>query len=464
MASLLTLPAEVLHLILQSLGPCDIGAVNGSCSQLNGYLKDNELLYKTLYLENWVWEHYLFQQHIPSLTHISLQDRPTKQENSAPTWETDLQNYIRLQKILSSTSSDPYPLHRKELPFICATVESLLSAAHTDSESSTNIAYLTSLFPSALISTPLLTSSSLYTLSWHDGPGSTSTFAERQLSAKLHVYYGVPCTTDNSPVSSPIHPFARARVYDLRRYTDSTAWGPFLDTGSQGVDWEKLEAIMLVLHYNLTFVCIRDGGQFPLPMWEKPFLGVTPYSYVAQPRLCPHARPASTTPSLASLLFSIPGANNSDSDDDAEADRFTKSILSRCPGLPTSARDPFAVTGTWMRVVCFLDYSELFQFNFTIDGEIRYSLEEKPDLEPLDTEEAVRMIVMRLKVTKIRAPRVDVEGDQGDSECDWNGWPVVEFKGTSRSLHSAWDPNANSFIRGACSMSSAAELTLADDL
>lgn len=36
---------------------------------------------------------------------------------------------------------------------------------------------------------------------------------------------------------------------------------------------------------------------------------------------------------------------------------------------------------------------------------------------------------------------------------DWSGFegerlPVVHFRGSSRSLHASWDPNANSRIRG----------------
>lgn len=57
---------------------------------------------------------------------------------------------------------------------------------------------------------------------------------------------------------------------------------------------------------------------------------------------------------------------------------------------------------------------------------------------------------------------VDEDGDEygdGDGEeeedegLDWSNFrgerlPVVHFKGTSRSLHASWDPNANSKIRG----------------
>lgn len=54
MPSLCTLPAEVLHLVLRYLNPCDIAAIRISCQDLNSYLQDNKLLYKELYLNNWV--------------------------------------------------------------------------------------------------------------------------------------------------------------------------------------------------------------------------------------------------------------------------------------------------------------------------------------------------------------------------------------------------------------------------
>jgi hypothetical protein len=45
--------------------------------------------------------------------------------------------------------------------------------------------------------------------------------------------------------------------------------------------------------------------------------------------------------------------------------------------------DPYGVTGTWMRIVCFLDYNDLYAFNFSsriADHEPR---------EPIDTEEGI---------------------------------------------------------------------------
>lgn len=228
----------------------------------------------------------------------------------------------------------------------------------------------------------------------------------QQLSAKLHCLYGVPIaavrkTCESSPPRYPlrhdtaaIHPYARARVYDLRQHTeDGTFWGPFLDDGLQTVDWEKLEAIMIILDYNLrrsTEVHRQYEGMVELQ--EKPWVGATPHSFISPPQSVPME-----------------------------------------PTLPLEAQDPYNITGTWMRVVCFLDYTDLYEFNFGGDQ----SRLNRPR-EPINTEEATRLITMKVQVTKIEAP----------GEDDGQELPVVHFQGTSSSIRPSWDPNANSKIKG----------------
>lgn len=226
----------------------------------------------------------------------------------------------------------------------------------------------------------------------------------RQLSAKLHCLYGVSIdsvrkTTSACPRyslrsdSAQIHPYARSLVYDLRQHTDHTLWGPFQNDGSQTVDWEKLEAIMIILQHNMklstaehhTFEGIMD-------IQEKPFAGATPYSFVSPPSNIPNE-----------------------------------------PALPSEARDPYNVTGTWMRVVCFLDYSELYSFNF--DGDLVPDDQPRP---PIDSNEAIRLIKMKIYVTKVEEP----------GEEDGQRLPVVHFRGHSSSLQPSFDPNANSKIKG----------------
>ncbi|KAL8930743.1 MAG: hypothetical protein Q9208_000284 [Pyrenodesmia sp. 3 TL-2023] len=230
----------------------------------------------------------------------------------------------------------------------------------------------------------------------------------RKHSAELHCLYGLPM--QNLPRSSTksyhhnlraskgvkLHPFARSRVYDLRQHTQWSVWGPFHSDGLQKVDWEKVESLMVILWHNVQAFADRYSAHaLPLlPPWDKPFHGVTPYSLQLPPRPSKIERPIS---------------------------------------LSIDSQDPYGVTGIWMRIVCFLDYRELFSFNFSEDQPM--TSEPRP---PLDTEEAIRFIVIKMQATRIEEP----------GEEDGKGFPVVHFKGTSTSAIPPVDPNAKSKIRG----------------
>ena len=257
--------------------------------------------------------------------------------------------------------------------------------------------------------------SSKVPLYWDDTPKETAvspTFTAshsetqiRQMSAKLHVLYGVPIeyarhhdgdgpryALRSDLKARATHPYARSLVYDLRRYTGGALFGPFMDDYSQNADWEKLEAIMVVLSHNMRmYVETFSPDVAALPKWDKPFAGASPHSFVSPP-------------------FSIP----------------------RGPSLPLEAQDPYNVTGTYMRVVCFLDYTDLFTFNFMTE------VPNDQPRHPLGTEEAFRLIEMKIRITRIDPP----------DEDDGQALPVVRFQGTSAAVRPAWDPHAVSVIRG----------------
>ena len=230
----------------------------------------------------------------------------------------------------------------------------------------------------------------------------------RRLSAKLHCLYGVPIQEVQRATSrqryslrsdtAPIHPYTRSRVYDMRQHTDASSWGPFFSDGTYSVDWEKMEAIMLSLHHTMGI--FADNHEIPNPLsirkWDVPFESTAPYSF-------------------------IPRETN----------------LPLEPRLPLQAQDPYNITGTWMRVVCFLDYTELFDFNFM--GNSPPANRPRP---ALDTEEAIRLITMKLVVTKVEPP----------GEDDGKALPVVHFKGKSSAVRPAYDLNANSKLRGMLDM------------
>lgn len=193
-----------------------------------------------------------------------------------------------------------------------------------------------------------------------------------------------------------MHTYARSRVYDLRRYKGENFWGPFRDDCSGAIDWEKLQCIMVVLGHNLRTFAERTHGHFDTRL-EAPFFGLAPNSFT----------PAKSCPSHSAMF--VKEANP-----------------------PLADQDPYGVTGTWRRVVCFLDYTDLYAFNF------EPPLPDDQEQGPIDTQEAIRLITLKIRVSAIE--------DAGPDEMP--GTKVVHFIGTSRSMHTSWDPNANSRIRG----------------
>lgn len=435
MASLLELSHELLHCIFTDISPTDLSSVSHTCKVLRNYISGNKLLHKDIYLRRY--------------------DQPASDTH----WEQELHHLVKLEKILESSDSDAKPRY---LGYVAFHIARLLGTSTIDPDDSLNIRLLEHHFGDTANAGAFLCSSALF------GNSEDTSFAleTRQISAKLHCLYGVPIceSTARFPLAfwdsesegpeldvnveyrpRPLHPYARAKVYDLRQYTDATLWGPFQNDGSQRVDWEKLEAIMVVLGYNLNKFSDASHGLFP-KIWDKPFRGANPRSYI------------SAAPSVASTK---------------QLDKGLSRIRELAPGL--DALDPYGVTGTWMRVVCFLDYNDLYAFNFS-PSNLRTPIN-KPR-PPIDEEEgkinrgqafdrcsrmltnslstAIRLIRVKWQVTKIEPPgsRSDNDDDEDEDDgLDWSNFqgerlPIVHFAGISRSLHASWDPNANSKIRG----------------
>lgn len=296
---------------------------------------------------------------------------------------------MRCQKILQSSDVE---VKRSHFDFVASTVEVLLKSSAETPQSSLNVAHLISLFTSQTSVDAILCSSSLFSRAGTGKQVPASTEALRQLSAKLHCYYGVPV----DPVgrrSFSTHPYARSYVYDLRNYTDKTEWGPFRDDGSMRVDWEMVEAIMIVLGYNARVFGERTGGRFTPGVWNEPFSGI------------------GRSGLSVSCLSTLPNE----------------------PDIPLELKDPYSISGAWMRIVCFLDYNDLYDFNFASER-----IPGDQPRGPLTIGEEIRVIVMKLKITKLEAP----------GQFDNQALPIAHFTGTSRSLDASWDPNANSRIRG----------------
>jgi hypothetical protein len=119
---------------------------------------------------------------------------------------------------------------------------------------------------------------------------------ERQMSAKLHTLRGVPIEYLRRRAELKlVYPYACSVVYDLRNYTQANKWGPYKDDGLCTVDWERMEAIMIVVGHNLRMFIESNRVVFPT-MWESPWVGAIPDSFhpsilVAEPRLTQQPAP-----------------------------------------------------------------------------------------------------------------------------------------------------------------------------
>ncbi|KAK4931001.1 hypothetical protein LTR49_002416 [Elasticomyces elasticus] len=363
MASLLELSHELLHCIFAEVDPGDLAALTRTCHDLNNYVRGNRLLHKDIYVRRY--------------------DEP-RSDDVEPDWEKEVQDLTKLERLMGSENKQA---KLESLGFVAEQINHLVGTAHRDNASSVNLDLLSQFFLDTTNVDAFLCSSSLFDRAGNDDQRPAETEELRQASAKLHSY----------------------------------SMGPFMDDGSQRIDWEKVEAVMVVLGFNLNRFTERSDGRWPR-VWDKPFMGASPNSYSS---LAPVSAP-------------------SDMEDD-EDDGMSKI---RELALSLDAQDPYAVSGTWMRVVCFLDYNDLYAFNFS------NRITNDEEREPIDTEEGIIDLEEILQVTKIEPPGSGDEGeDEEDDGMDWSNFrgerlPVVHFRGNSRSLHASWDPNANSKIRG----------------
>jgi hypothetical protein len=153
----------------------------------------------------------------------------------------------------------------------------------------------------------------------------------RQLSAQIHSLFGVSMEMLSRTRSHSAHSYARSRVYDLRNYTEeSNKWGPFKHDGVCGVDWEKVEAIMIVLAYNMQLFSERANAFFPM-VWNRAFEGATPNSYTPIEKHVDFE-------AFYSRIENIPAP---------------KINVQLDPSL--ESMDPYGVTGMWRRVSCNAD-------------------------------------------------------------------------------------------------------------
>jgi hypothetical protein len=101
---------------------------------------------------------------------------------------------------------------------------------------------------------------------------------EHQQSAKLHCLFGRPAQRGGRTRSTTTYPWACSKVYDIREYGQANGWGPFRRDGTGRVDWEKIEAINILMWKNIC--TMRPRNDIFDQIWDTPFWGAFAHSYV----------------------------------------------------------------------------------------------------------------------------------------------------------------------------------------
>ncbi|KAH8839194.1 hypothetical protein MCOR27_005831 [Pyricularia oryzae] len=405
---LTTLPPEILHNVLCFVRPRDLARVSRTNKHLNNFVQNNGPLCREIYLR--------------------LLDDPSESAASADLdWQHELQDFVRLTRVCDKAWREK----ASELSFVHDVVVRVLKRSScTDRTSvkrtrnavtfspSRNTALLAQIFADESTRREFLCQSFI----WQRARGKGKYFdrppkPEHQMSAKLHCLYGVPqldtamigkgsaevTPTDQTYEDAEQHgifAYALAKVYDLRDFHPHATWGPFLADDSGRVDWERLEAIMIVIKHGISRMGLEEEHLLFDICWNRPFDGAWKNSYVPMPFI----RPA---------------------EDDLDKE------------------DPFGVSGTYLRVICFLDYGDFFNFNFH-NGVVEHTGELVTNDMPrpvVSVGEAARLMMMKIHVTKIEK----LEGRDEDKGPDA---VVVHFAGFTELLHGFGSQNLSSTIKG----------------
>ncbi|KAG1769605.1 hypothetical protein EDD22DRAFT_868420 [Suillus occidentalis] len=165
---------------------------------------------------------------------------------------------------------------------------------------------------------------------------------------------------------------SRCQVYDLRNYHQDNNWGPFNVTRGE-VDWTHVESIINVVSMNLS----------------------------DRPHDWPDTRPRYGLE--ATRAYSAPGT----------------------AALATG--DWAGIEGHWRRYVCFMDYRDLFAFNFGNRGR---GQQDGSYFDTPNFEEAARLIELKLTLVDAQAmPEVYILDRFPDSP--YEHYPTLYFTGSS---------------------------------
>jgi len=241
---LIDLPPELIEDILVLCDPLEVAKVAQTCVAMRGviYFSEDSKLWRELYLSQ------------PFDDPRACVGQDGNFRPGLINWRKDLQRIIRARTVVDDlTALKPGELEitlQTLLQLVCY-VRPWTSNAMLDlSELSANLLWVAAKLRRGIFDRL---------------QEKATTFAERQLAARLHTYFGL--TKGDTIRSSIVR--SRALVYLLRNYRPENEYGPFHPNGT--VNWEHIQAIHHVVSTHLVDVEENEDFEYAIFPMSLPF-------------------------------------------------------------------------------------------------------------------------------------------------------------------------------------------------
>ncbi|EJD04228.1 uncharacterized protein FOMMEDRAFT_121835 [Fomitiporia mediterranea MF3/22] len=327
--SILDIPQELTEHALVHAEPRDVASFAQTCR------KARSLVYEQH--DQHLWRRLFLEQPFDDPRRFSCPSSPCPSDSGSSSslgscsidWKQALQQRVYARRIIQKMSSHP--------PDLAAALSALISVARNAPpmldriDESKDLVWLNN----------LAREHSVFGLGGSDGREWTS--EEEQRIAELWSLIGWRDSVLSRDAEDllQVRNSARAFVYDMRNYMRENHWGPFMADKSSCVNWKHVEAIIVVIYSNLMDL----GG-----LW-------------------PDTRPPAHLDAIRA--YSAPTSNSHTRD----------------------PRDWAGIEGTWRRYVCFMDYRDLFTFNYSSNAYNPSFFEDD------EFQEATRLIELNLTIT-----------------------------------------------------------------
>ncbi|CCM06401.1 uncharacterized protein FIBRA_08661 [Fibroporia radiculosa] len=352
------LPSELTERILLCCHPHEVASFAETCRMAY------TLVYKAE--DSFLWRELFLAQPFDDLR--KAPPRPGNPASAKLEWRAELQRRLEAESVVRKGITGPRLL--RALETLVSVVETALPLSDgPDADHSHNLLWLDGLLHRARFDEDELSE------------------LERQLLGRLRTYLALTYETGSGTKDAAsvrrlneIRRQSRCFVYDLRKYTAHTEYGPFRcgAGGALCVDWEHMEHVL-----NVVALKLRELPDLALRLYSKPRPGLT-----------------------ATQAFSAPFSHD------------------RAP------HDWAGVAGVWRRFVCFMDYRDLFTFNYSVQAGPR-----DPSFFDDDYVEAIRPVELRLDVLDPAAAAAKAS-TAGIETVDAR-YPPTFFKGVSRGSHNS---------------------------